>query len=747
MPLSGARKLRAFMVACTLVLSGCGFDPHDRADETSATDSTSLVKFGAHRSGALADANGVPLNNGVVASGPHLFPGSGKVIGQSNNAWGASGSSAAGDVNVNLVDVGIAEAAKVILGDVLSVPFYVDEAVKGTVTVRTATPVSADTILEIFQSVLRSKGANISVEDGLYKIVPADRAGLAGTPIETGPLSKTSGPGTQVQVVPLRFVAAADVAEVLKPIAAKGALVRVDQARNLLVLSGTRNELQTMMDAISVFDVDWMQGMSFGLFPVDSADPEALIPELDTIFANDRSSPTKGLVRFVANRRLGSILVIAAQSLYLKKAGDWIRRIDVVGQSQDKQLFVYHIQNRPAGELAQLLKGIYRNEGRDSLAVASRVTSIAPGARNNATTTTTSTVTGPVTDLGVGTDQAGNPNAAPISADAGGDIANAATAIADAPVSDGERAAITVVADEANNSVLIRATRKNYQKILSILQQIDSVPNQVLLEAVIVEVTLTDELRFGLRWFFQKGDSSATFTNDAAGAVKSVFPGFSYFLDSVSVKVALNALAEITTVNVISAPSLMVLDNKQAVLQVGEDVPIATQSATAVTTPGAPIVNSIAFRNTGVLLTVTPRVSDSGRVVLEIEQEVSDVIPTTSSKLDSPTIQQRKIKTTVAVNDGDSLALGGLIQERDTLARDQVPLIGDIPVFGNLFKNKNDTIKRTELMIFIHPTVVRNENEARQATQEFREQLNLPLHAFHPNGKPTRRENFNRVFR
>ena len=731
----GSARVAALLVACGLALASCGLDQVARDDDaTGSTSGTELLKQSGRTAAPQSFSNGVSLNDGVAAPGAQIYPGTGQVIGQSTS-WDTSAQSANGDININLVDVGVAEAAKVILGDVLSVPFAVDEAVKGTVTVRTAAPVSADTALEIFQSVLRSKGAAISVENGLYKIVPADRATLTGAPIETGPLKERATPGAQVQVVPLKFVAAADVAEVLRPIAAKGAIVKIDTARNLLVLSGTRNELTTLLDAVSVFDVDWMKGMSFGLFPVDTSDPDALVRELDTIFANDRSSPTKGLVRFVANRRLGSILVIAQQALYLKKAAEWIHRIDVVGQSQDKQLFVYHIQNRPAGELAQLLKGIYRNEGKDSLAVAAKVDAVAPGS--------TAKAGGTATDPAAPADLAN----APVSADTGGDIANAAAVAAEAAASngEGERAAITVVADEANNSVLIRATRKNYQKILTILQQIDSVPNQVLLEAVIAEVTLNDELRFGLRWFFNKGDSTASFTDSAAGAVKSVFPGFSYFLDSVSVKVALNALAEITDVNVISAPTLMVLDNKKATLQVGEDVPIATQSATAVTSPGAPVVNSISFRNTGVLLTVTPRVSDSGRVVLEIEQEVSDVIPTTSSKLDSPTIQQRRVKTTVAVNDGDSLALGGLIQQRNTLARDQIPLLGDVPILGNLFKNKTDTIKRTELMIFIHPTVVRNEAEARSVTEEFRKQLNLPLQPF--KGKPTRRQNIMRVLR
>ena len=734
----------AQLLACSIALAGCGGLSQliHSDDATGSTSDTSLFKTASAKTTRQLTSNGVNLSDGAVSSGPQVFPGSGKSFGQSTNSWDTSAQASNGDININLVDVGVNEAAKVILGEVLSVPYSVDEAVKGTVTVRTAAPVSADTALEIFQSVLRSKGAAISVENGLYKIVPADRATLTGAPIETGPLKERATPGAQVQVVPLHFVSAADVAEVLRPIAAKGAIVKIDSARNLLVLSGTRNELATLLDAVSVFDVDWMKGMSFGLFPVDTSDPDALVKELDTIFANDRSSPTKGLVRFIANRRLGAVLVIASQPLYLKKAADWIRRIDVVGQSQDKQLFVYHIQNRPAGELADLLKGIYRNEGKDSLAVAPKVEATAPGGAGNAAA---APVIEGVTPPGAG---GGKPETAPISADAGASIANpAAAAAAEAAVaSDGDRAAITVVADEANNSVLIRATRKNYRKILAILQQIDSVPNQVLLEAVIAEVTLNDELRFGVRWFFQKGQNSATFTDSAAGAVSSVFPGFSYFLNSLNVQVALNALNAITDVNVISAPSLMVLDNKKAVLQVGDDVPIATQSAVSVSSAGAPVVNSISFRNTGVLLSVTPRVSDSGRVVLEIEQEVSDVVATTSSTLNSPTIRQRKIKTTVAVNDGDSLALGGLIQQSDTVAKDQVPVLGDVPVLGTLFRNKDNTIKRTELMIFIHPTVVRNESEARAVTEEFRRQLNLPLRVTHKD-KPTTRDNFVRILR
>ncbi len=284
----------------------------------------------------------------------------------------------------------------------------------------------------------------------------------------------------------------------------------------------------------------------------------------------------------------------------------------------------------------------------------------------------------------------------------------------------------------------------DYEKVLAILQSIDMVPNQVLIEATILEVSLNDQLKFGLRWFFESGKSDFQFSDLVTGAVVSQFPGFSYFLSAANVKVAVNALAAITDVNVISSPSLMVLDNRKATLQVGDEVPVAIQQAIGVVSPGAPVVNSIGFRNTGVLLSVTPRVSDSGRVVLDIEQEVSIAVETTSSGINSPTIQKRRVRTTVSVQDGESLTLGGLMQERNTLDRSQIPIAGDIPVLGNLFKNKDDRIGRTELLIIITPKVIRDAQQASAATEEFRRELDLSLRPAHL-GPPGRRENIKRL--
>ncbi len=311
---------------------------------------------------------------------------------------------------------------------------------------------------------------------------------------------------------------------------------------------------------------------------------------------------------------------------------------------------------------------------------------------------------------------------------------------------DDRQQGISVVPDEQNNALIITASSGEYKRIRQILGRIDAAPNQVMLEATIAEVTLNDQLRFGLRWFFEKGASEFRLTDLATSVIAPSVPGFSYFINTPNVQVALNALGSITDVNVVSSPTLMTLDNKKAILQVGNEVPVATQSAVSVVTPGAPIVNSISYRNTGVILNITPRVSDSGRVLLEIEQEVSDVVTTDSSAIDSPTFQQRRVRTTVAVQDGESIVLAGMMQDRASRARTQVPLIGDIPVIGNLFKNKNDTIARTELLIAITPRVVKDPGQIRGIAAEFRDKLNFSTRP-ERRAPPDRREQVDRLLR
>ena len=703
--------------------------------------------IGGSRAGVPLGEPGAPGTNSA-----RIFQGSGQftrttAAGTAAGQPAHQGSTVHGEnITLDLVDATIPDAAKAVLGDVLNVNYIVSEKVKGQVTLKTSRPVTRDGILEIFESVLAAQGAALVVDGAVFKILPRDEALAQGHALKTDSNATARAPGVTSEVVPLKFVSASEMERILKSVAPLSTITRVDTARNLLVLSGSRSELASMVETISVFDVDWMRGMSFGIFPLDTSDTEAIAQELDKIFANDQDGPTKGIVKFIPNARLKSIVVISSRPEYLKKAETWIKRIDLASEATEKRAFVYHVQYRPAQELAQLLHKVYA--GSTGASETTRFADIqGPGQSGSATGSTAiaqpadqAFTVDPTRPLGGPQPQpaaaivklAVTPPAAP-AIDAGAadasSVANANPSVSLArPTPDDRASGISIVTDDGNNALVISATPSEIRRIRRVLAQIDTMPAQVLIEATIAEVTLNDNLKFGLRWFFEKGSNEFSLTDSVVKALTPAIPalsGFSYFLNTTNAKVLLNALAGITNVNVISSPSLMTLNNKRAVLQIGDEVPIATQSATSVATPNAPIVNSISFRNTGVILSITPRISDNGQVLLEIEQEVSDVKATSSSNIDSPTIQQRRIKTTVSVADGGSIVLAGMMQDRATRSREQIPLLGDVPVVGNLFKNKDDTIARTELLITITPQVVKDNAQVGLIAAEFRDRLNF----------------------
>ncbi|MGI9503216.1 MAG: type II secretion system protein GspD, partial [Geminicoccaceae bacterium] len=277
-----------------------------------------------------------------------------------------------------------------------------------------------------------------------------------------------------------------------------------------------------------------------------------------------------------------------------------------------------------------------------------------------------------------------------------------------------------IVADENNNSLLIRATPENFKKIQSAIQELDVQPVQVLLEATIAEVTLKDELSYGVQWFFQNGSDNITLSDLASGAVEQTFPGFSGIFSTNDKRVVFDALDSVSDVRIVSSPQLLVLDNQTAQLEVGDEVPIVTQQAQGVDGSDDRLINTIEQRQTGVILNVTPRVNASGLVVLEIQQEVSDVVQTTTSGIDSPTISQRRIGTSIAVGNRQTVALGGLIRDRTAQSQQGIPLLSSIPVLGSLFGTTNDVTTRTELLVLITPNVVRDHLEAQAVTDEFR---------------------------
>jgi general secretion pathway protein D len=736
-----------------IAISGCstpsaiGPTIASQAKIDAAAQSESLEAF-AHQPATVA---AVPLPSPSSQAVAVTEGGDGRMIGGS--LPGQKGAASDANVVLNLSSVPLQQAAKTVLGDMIGVNYVVDPRVDGVVSVQTTQPVTKADALELFQAALAPVGAVLVQGRGIYRIVPLDQAATGA--IATGRAAGDGAiGGSGVRVVQLKYVSATEVARVLEPMVPKGAIVQADDARNILALKGSPGEIDSMLDSISIFDVDVMRGMSFAVVPVKTTQPEKMVDELKVVFASDKEGPLKGRVRFIANTRLGAILVVTSQPGYLPRAQNWIRRLDAKANGTERQLHVYQVQNRPVAELAGVLQSMFANEMK---VVRSTTRNVSPRSKQISLVGATGKALGSG-GLAPDSDQGGQNGFRRSGDPGGGDLQNLARALNNepelpstdpmepSPSSTGPlgEPPLKIVADDTKNSLLIMANDRDYQRVLRVIQGLDVVASQVLIEAVIAEVTLNDDLQYGVQWQLSKGGKpTATFSNTLTGGVAAAFPGFNYAINAANIAATLSALNALTHVNVISTPSLMVLDNKTARLQIGDQVPITTQTATSTVTANTVIVNSVTMQDTGVILSVTPRINESGRVQLEIEQEVSSVVKTTTSNIDSPTIQQRRVKTTVVVNDGEVLALGGMIQDQASKTSSQIPILGDLPGLGAIFSDRSNSVKKTELVILITPRVVRDGAESRLVTEEYRRKMNV----FMPHASARQRTPLNTVQR
>jgi general secretion pathway protein D len=612
-----------------------------------------------------------------------------------------------GNITLNFQGTDIHEFIKAIMGDVLQLNYMIDPKVAGSVTIETTNPVNNQELLPLVEDILAMNGAVLINDHGFYRVLP--KAGAIRGHVTPGYQSDAAA-GYGVRIIPLTFIAAQEMQKILEPFLPDSSSIRIDPQRNLLILSGTPQELENLQETVDIFDVDWLRGMSVGLYPLDYVDPKTLKSELDAILAGTEGSQggqlLGGLVRTVAIERLNSILLISATANALRETELWIYRLDRPGEQLGQQLYVYKLDNAKAIEIAEILGHIF---GSSVKSVTGRsAPSLAPG-------------TTPV-EISSAIGLEGQPPAEP----AQGLPPSVSPEVNPALPS---HSAIEIIADDVRNAVVVKATPSDYKMVEATIKKLDIVPLQVLIEASIIEVTLADDLNYGVEWFFKNnlhGNKQGSGTLDLGDAgIAALAPSFSYtIVDSASnVRLALNALAAESLINVLSSPSLMVLDNQMAKINVGDEIPVPTRQSVSNIDPNAPTVNEIQFRKTGVTLTVKPRVNSSGLVTMEIKQEVSNAVETTTSTLNAPTIQQREIESVVAINSGETIVLGGLIQDSKTNNESGIPGLYKIPLIGKLFGQTSNLQRRTELLVLLTPRVVRDKNEARDITDEFRRKL------------------------
>jgi general secretion pathway protein D len=728
----------AIAVAMTL-LAGCATRPVQSTDRAAAEPLTAQ-NFGAKTAAQATDPSppaGIDVSgrdqSKLEAPKPELQVGTAKFIDEAAARRPLPAPGGEGQVDFNFENNPIQAVVKAILGDLLQQNYTIAPNVGGNVSFSTSKPIRADQAMSVLEMLLSWTGNTLIYKDGRYTVLQIKDA-LPGnlTPRIAPPkLAK----GYEVRVFPLRYVSPSEMAKLLKPYAKPEAVVNADTSRSMIVLAGTASELENYAQTIDMFDVDWMKGMSIGVFTLQRAEVTTLLPELEKIFGATGESPLAGMFRFLPIERSNAIIAMTPQPEYLRQAEEWLRRLDRAGDESMTQLFVYDVKNVKSVDLADYLNEIFLGTSGGGSRRSSTSGSVAPGL--------SSVTVGGGMGRGGSARMSSRRAATPLTGTGTQPAAAGATPAATGGVAGREDSGLRITAVEESNQLLVMATPIEWDAMQSAIRKLDIAPLQVHIETKILEVGLNGDLQYGVQWWFAGLRGQAPYEGidyDVLNRLDRQRSGFGApgpgetgnifwsYLNS-KFQVALSALETTGQAKVLSAPSLMVLNNQEAQINVGTQIPVQQTSfvglpVTTNGTAGTPTntgYGTIQYLDTGVILNVKPRVNPGGLVYLEVSQEVSSQGALAANG--NPAINSRTIDTQIAVQSGDTILLGGLISEDDATTNGGVPGLSRVPVIGKLFGNTIKKKNRTELIVLITPQVMSNSEEAREVTESYKLQF------------------------
>ncbi len=673
--------------------------------------------------------------------------------------------SGTGDVSLDFADADIRAVVAQILGSILNVNYTIDPAVHGTATLHTVRPLARSQLLPTLQALLSETGATLVETNGLYRVVPisaaAGAAGAGGAAAGLAASSDTAGG----QLVPLHYASAVDLAKVLQPYAGQTAHVAVDPGSNSLIISGNPEARDALISLAQAFDTNLLAGQSYALLPSPQGGAADFASALETAFRTQGGGLTN-VVRVVPMEHASAVLVIASQPAYIDQATRVYHMIEARERQTLRSWHVYYLQANQAEDAAYVLQEAFTPDDITATPTSSSSGSSAPtsaaggastmGGTSAGTAAGIGTGTGALGSSGIGTGSSANGggiSAIGISGQAGGGAGSGGGGSAPAQTAanpllgglggggGGAGASnpdtLRIIPDQQNNSLLIYATQDEEDRINAMLRKIDIVPLEVRIDATIAEVTLNSQLKYGTQFFFRSGGINGILNNTASATplgatpastvLATSFPGFILSGNGLGgAPIALQALQAVTTVKVLSSPELMVLDGHTARLQVGQLVPYLTSSSQSTISNGSPVINSINYQPTGVIMNVTPRVSQDGLVTLDISQQVSAIdtsVSTASTGISSPTFSEQDVSSRVTVQDGQTVGLAGLITDNLSKGNSGIPFLKDIPLIGLLAGTQNNQRNRTELLVLITPHVEYNDRDARALTADLQAQL------------------------
>jgi general secretion pathway protein D len=648
----------------------------------------------------------------TIKSSSEMYPGTDRFVPETVPQHRAVTPTGAGTYSLNFDDADLGEVAKVILSDILGQSYVLSPKVAGKVTLQTTVALTKEELIPTLEMVLRMNNAALVKDSRIYHIEPTADA------LYTSNIAN-SRTGYQTRVIPVRNVAVQDVADIIKPLVHDKTILNIDGSRNIIVASGTADEIARVIDLVSTFDIDLLKGRSFGLFTLAHVDPETVIKELEGVFHQKAKSDESEFFQFMPILRLNAVLAVTHHGSYLKDIENWVFRLDRANTASGGGggVNVYKVQHANAEDLAETLNDIFSDSQKKSSS-----TKVAPGQTAASITNKSSTDTSLGNTSGIAA-SAATPTKSRSSNNSGTGTAK---------VSNVDN--VKIISDKANNALVIVATAQEYAVIRPIIEQLDIVPLQVLIDATVASVALNDGLQYGISWYLSHGGNNGGAVSPlgaaAAATAAASSGGLSAAYSSGAVQALLSTQATKGNVNIISAPSLMVLNNQKAKINVGDQVPIQTGSTSIPTaSTGIAVASSIQYKDTGVTLEVTPRVNANGMVIMDIHQIVSNVkaVPvadkTSVGVTSTATITKKEIQSSIAIHDGETIVLGGLIEDNNGISKSGIPFLYDLPWIGSLFGSNSYTRIKTELVVLITPRVVKSKQDSRLISDEFKRKL------------------------
>ena len=588
-----------------------------------------------------------------------------------------------GSVIINVEKMPLSDFVIYALGETMKITFVMDEKVmsnKQLVTLRMPQAMAADKALEIVVGLLEKYGIYLEERANALYILsnPPQPAATEAYQIQYG-RALNSNSGNILQIVPLRYTTPIEIQQVLTDVSKTTAQIKPYARGNVMLIYGQADQIKKVLDVLETFDVPYFENKKIYLLNLTYMRAADFITEIKAILSGIGfrvgSQFNEAGPLLIPIKQLNAVLLVSPDEKTAKLIIEWKEKLDTAESAgAEERAFSFVPKYSKASDLVKSIQNLYG---------VAPVTEAAVGQKTDATKTTTM-------------------------------------------VAGGLPPGMKISADDGKNVILIVSTPALYKIIHRLLTDLDTPPRQVLIEATVVEVTLTGELKYGVEWFIKNSQSGGQYTLGTLGnlGVKStVGLAYTFVSETANFAATISALATTNKASILSTPRLMVLDNKEATIQVGSDIPTITGQ---MTTPGSTtttpsVLQNVTYRSTGVMLRVKPNITTEGLLTLEISQEVSQ--PGAPGVANSPIILTRRISTTVVVGHGQTIALGGLFNDTEAEAETKVPLLGDIPLLGNLFKYTDKTTEKTELLILVTPTILTTTDEAVKITDELKKQL------------------------